>query len=314
METYHTVVPSPTTGSVPFENGLESDEFGQVAVTLPIEIGVGMLILGETFPIALTGAAVVEGTLLLGTGIAYIYEQLSPQEGTYDVRPVQVPQGLVMGEGTDYIVEVSNGSTTIQVIDGSVIFVDQYTNNSITIAANQILALPPGVPTGFSEQDLQVSLSAFDASSINQWWIPTTLIATPTIATATPLIPSTPTNALSGIMSFLTSTIFLAVIILLIIIAIAAVLVATRRKAHLRQPDESNQKSSNQNIAQPVTFESPKTTTPTTETIAPPSQEPDVKQPKLAFCPNCGNQLLNTKGFCPFCGSDLSKWSPNAKK
>jgi hypothetical protein len=310
----YTVVPSPTTGSVPFENGLESDEFGQVAVTLPIEIGVGMLILGETLPIALTGAAVVEGTLLLGTGIAYIHEQLSPQEGTYDVRPVQVPQGLVMGEETDYIVEVSNGSTTIQVIDGSVIFVDQYTNNSITISANQMLALPPGVPTGFSEQDLQVSLSAFDASSINQWWIPTTLIATPTIATATPLIPSTPTNALSGIMSFLTSTIFLAVIILLIIIAIAAVLVATRRKAHLRQPDESNQKSSNQNIAQPITFESPKTTTPTTETIAPPSQEPDVKQPKLAFCPNCGNQLLNTKGFCPFCGSDLSKWSPNAKK
>ena len=96
----YTVVPSPTTGSIPFETGLESDEFGQIAVTLPIEIVVGMLILGETLPIALTGAAVVEGTLLLGTGIAYIHEQLSPQEGTCDVRPVQVPQGMVMGDGT----------------------------------------------------------------------------------------------------------------------------------------------------------------------------------------------------------------------
>ena len=62
-------------------------------------------------------------------------KQLSPQEGTCNVRPIQVPQGLVMGSGTDYVVTVdSAGSTTIQVIDGSVIFVDQYTNSSITIA------------------------------------------------------------------------------------------------------------------------------------------------------------------------------------
>ena len=146
----YSVVPSPTTGSVPFETGVESDEFGQVAVTLPIEIGVGMLILGETLPLALTGAAVIEGSLLLGTGITYVHEQLSPQEGTCDVRPVQVPQGLVMGAGTDYVITVSNGSTTIQVIDGSVIFVDQYTNSSITLEANQVLTLPSGVQTGFS--------------------------------------------------------------------------------------------------------------------------------------------------------------------
>lgn len=73
----YSVVPSPTTGSVPFETGVESDEFGQVAVTLPIEIGVGMLILGETLPLALTGAAVIEGSLLLGTGITYVHEQVT---------------------------------------------------------------------------------------------------------------------------------------------------------------------------------------------------------------------------------------------
>ena len=37
----YTVVPSPTTGSIPFEEGLEADEFGQIGITLPIEIGVG---------------------------------------------------------------------------------------------------------------------------------------------------------------------------------------------------------------------------------------------------------------------------------
>lgn len=305
----YTVVPSPTTGSVPFETGLESDEFGQVAVTLPIEIGVGMLIMGETLPLALTGAAVVEGSLLLGTGIAYVHEQLSPQEGTCDVRPVQVPQGLVMGAGTDYVITVSNGSTTIQVIDGSVIFVDQYTNSSITIEANQVLTLPSGVQTGFSVQDLQFDVSGFDASSINQWWI----VATPT-ATPTTIITATPTtNSPNGIMSFLFQPIFLAVIILVIILVIATLLVASRRKKHLKQPGITRQETNNQNIAQPI-YETPKTTAPTPETSVPPSPKPDATQPKLTFCPKCGNQLLNIKGFCPFCGSDLSQWYSNTKK
>lgn len=301
----YTVAPSPTTGSVPFSEGVESDEFGQVAVTLPIEIGVGMLLLGETLPIALTGAAVVEGSLLLGAGIVYIQEQLSPQEGTCDVRPVQVPQGLVMGDGTEYVVTVSDGSTTIQVIKGSVIFVDQYTSNSITIEANQMLRLPSGVQTGFSQQELRSDISAFDASSINQWWLPT--------STATP-ITATPTNSSKGNMNPLSSPIFLAVIIILVvIIAIAAVRVAKRRKAPLQQPGISNQKSSNQNLSQPVMYESPKTA-PTTEKTVAPSPEQDAKKTKLAFCPNCGNQLLNAHAFCPFCGTDLRQWNPNAKK
>ena len=40
---------------------------------------------------------------------------------------------MIMGAGTDYVVTVSNGSTTIQVMDGSVIFIDQYTNNTVTV-------------------------------------------------------------------------------------------------------------------------------------------------------------------------------------
>jgi hypothetical protein len=275
----YTVEPSSTTGSIPFETGLESDEFGQVAITLPIEIGVGMLILGETLPIALTGAAVVEGTLLLGTGIAYIHEQLSPQAGTFDVRPIQVPQGLVMGGGTDYVVTVSNGMTTIQVIDGSVIFVDQYTNNSITVQANQMLMLPSGVPAGFSVQDLQSDVSGFDASVINQWWNTPTATATPAI-----LVTTTPTqNPVNGGASFLSSPMFLTAIILAIIAVIVAVLLVTRRKKHTK-------------------------TTPTTTAM------PSIKPNTVVFCPNCGNQLLSTKGSCPFCNSDLTQFYPNTKK
>jgi preprotein translocase subunit SecG len=205
-----------------------------------------------------------------------------------------------MGEGTDYIVTVSNGSTTIQVISGSVIFVDKYTNNSLTIVANQMLALPSGVHTGFSQQDLQDSLSAFDASSINQWWtqIQTTPTSTPskiTTATATPT-----TNSENGNLNFLSQPMFLTAIILVVIIVIIAVLIATRRKTHSRQHSTCKQ-----NSPKPVNDETPKPISPITEIPPPPSPESENNQQKRAFCPNCGNKLLHPKDFCPFCGSNL---------
>jgi len=275
----------PSSRSYSFSEGIEADEFGQAGLSLATEVGVGLAIMAVTgAPITLGGAVVVEGTLLLGSGIAYIHEQMSPQEGTYDVRPVEVPQGMAMGAGTDYIVTVSNGATTIQVMNGSVIFVDQYTNSSVTVEANQMLTLPSGVQTGFSQQDLQSDVSAFDASSINQWWIQTTA----TTPTATPTIIVTPTtNPVKGATNFLSSPTFLAGILLVVIIVIAALLIFTRRKKH-----------SKQSIATPpVTQENPKTTSPTG-----------------AFCPSCGNQLLSTEGLCPFCSADLNQWYPKAKK
>ncbi len=297
----YTLVPSPTTGSIPFETGAEADEFGQVAITLPIEIGVGMLLLGETLPIALTGAAVVEGTMLLGTGIAYIHEQLSPQEGTLDVRPVQVPQGMVMGSGTDYVVTVSNGSTTIQVLAGSVIFVDKYTNNTITVGANQMLTLPSGITTGFTTQDLQTKMSAFDVSSINQWWI-ITPIATPMSSTATPAAPTNtaaPTNALvNSSTNFLSDPMILA-FILVIIIVVVAVLAALLKRPHSTQPRISKRMKKNATA---------------TETPGVFPKQAGATQPVSGFCPNCGNKLLSTEGSCPFCHSDLSQWYSNDKK
>jgi hypothetical protein len=276
---------------------LEADEFGQIAITLPIEIGIGLLIIGETLPVALTGAAIVEGSMLLGTGIAYVHEQLSPQEGTCNVRPIQVPQGLIMGSGTDYVVTVdSTGSTTIQVIDGSVIFVDQYTNSSITIAANQMLTLPEGVQTGFTGQDLQSDVSAFDASSINQWWVETAATPSPTIATVIP----TPTTVSAVDNSVLSNPMILAAIIVAVIVVIVVVLALVSRKKQSRKT-----KAVNQNSPPPAAiYEAPKTKPTQTSTA----------QPKPIFCPNCGNQLLDTKGSCPFCNTDLNQWYANKKK
>ena len=299
----YTIIPSPTTGSIPFETGIESDEFGQIAVTLPIEIGVGMLVLGETLPIALTGAAVVEGTLLLGTGIAYVHEQLSPQEGTFNVRPVQVPQGMIMGTGGDYVVTVSNDSTTVQVMDGSVIFVDQYTNNSITVGANQMLTLSAGVQTGFSQPELQSYVSAYDISSINPWWTQITPTTTPII-----VINTTPTSKPeNGPSNFLSQPMYLAAIIVVVIIVIAALLASASRKKRANQPGEPR-KTRKQKITQ-TTNENP-TIAPTTE----PSATTSTKPNNASFCPNCGNQLLNTQGSCPFCNSDLTQWFSNIKK
>ncbi len=291
-------VPQTTSWS---DKALENEEFGQAGLQLSIEVGFGlgvMLVTGA--PLSLGGALVVEGTILLGTGIAYVIEQLSPQQGTYDVRPVAVPQGLIMGDGTEYVVIVSNESTTIQVMDGSVIFVDQYTNNTITVQSNQMLTLPSGVLTGFSNLDLQLHISAYDASSIDQWWIP--------IATPTPMIVTAlPTNSVtSDNTNLLSQPTFLGPLILIIVFVIAAVFLSVRRK-QTRKPHTSSKNANNQNGLQQITNEPKKPTAQTTETIPLPPNDLNTTQPKTVFCPNCGNQLRNPTKFCPSCGSDLSQ-------
>ena len=178
--------------------------------------------------------------------------------------------------------------------------------------ADQVLTLPSGMQSGFSVQDLQSDVSFFDASSISQWWIPTPT-ATPLIVTPAPTV----TNALTGNTSsnLLSSPMIIAAILAVLIFVIAAVLAVSRRKKHLKQSGVSNRKSRNQNVTSvPVISDSPKTTTTNTENVAPTSPNADAKQPKLTFCPSCGNQLLSPKGFCPFCGSDLSQWELNPEK
>ena len=298
-------VPQTTSWS---DKALENEEFGQAGASLAAEVAVGtVFMLATGAPITLTGALVVEGTILLGTGIAYVVEQLSPQEGTYDVRPVAVPQGLVIGDGTDYVVTVSNESTTIQVMDGSVIFIDQYTNNTIIVQANQMLTLPSGVSTGFSNLDLQSYISGYDSSSINQWWIPT-VTAIPVIATASPTNPPTSNNS-----DLLAQPTFLAPLIMIIAFVLAGILLTVRRK-QTQKPRISSKKTTDQSGPLQITNEHQKPTVQTTETVPPPPQEPIATQPKAVFCPNCGNQLRNPAKFCPSCGSDLSQWFTNPKK
>jgi hypothetical protein len=155
---------------------------------------------------------------------------------------------------------------------------------------------------GFTTQDLQAKVSALDASSINQWWLftPIATTMTPTAAPTAPTVTTAPTNALTNGSNFLSNPMILA-FILVIVIVVFAVLIAVTKQKRSSQPRISNRKSRNQKITQP-----------TKETVIP--MQPVTTQPNGVFCPNCGNQLLNTAGSCPFCHADLSQWYPNNKK
>ncbi|MGD0202794.1 MAG: hypothetical protein ABSC20_02665 [Candidatus Bathyarchaeia archaeon] len=190
-------------------------------ISMPLEATLAVALFGELVGTAAAVALVVEGgVFLIHYGTAYINERNS--------HLVQVPQGVIAGENTKYVVNVSDGVTTVQVIDGPVYFIDPITNNTITVDTNQMLTLPPAGQSGFSEQDLQSDVSAFNSASINQWWT-----------------QSTP-NALNGLANFLSvyQLIIIAVVVVAIIIAIAAVIVAKRRGTQLQQPGLPSTRSS----------------------------------------------------------------------
>jgi hypothetical protein len=182
-------------------------------ISMPLEATLAVALFGEAVGTAAAVALVIEGgVFLIHYGTAYINERNS--------HLVQVHQGVIAGGNTEYVVNVSDGVTTVQVIDGPVYFIDPITNNTITIDTNQMLTLPSAGQSGFSEQDLQSDVSAFNSASINQWWAQTT------------------PNALTGLANFLSvyQPIIIAVVVVAIIIAIAAVIVAKRRGTQLQQP------------------------------------------------------------------------------
>ena len=94
-----------------------------------------------------------------------------------------------------------------------------------------MLTLPAGVQTGFSVQDLQSDVSAFDASSINQWWVEAAATPTPTIAATTP----TPTIVSEGDNGVLSNPMILAAIIVAVIVVIVVVLALVSRKKQSRK-------------------------------------------------------------------------------
>jgi len=204
----YSVYPSNT--ALPQSWGTEGLEtIGSIVLEVPF----AAYFFGEAFGTAVAVSLIVEGgVFLIHQGTAYIHESNS--------HLIQVPQGELAGENTEYVVNVSDGVTTVQVIDGPVYFIDPVTNNNITVDTNHMLTLPPAGQSGFSEQDLQSDVSAFNSASINQWWTQTT------------------PNALNGLANFLSvyEPIIIAVVIVAIIIAIAAFVVAKRRGTKLQQP------------------------------------------------------------------------------
>ena len=182
-------------------------------ISIPLEATLAVALFGEAVGTAAAVALVVEGgVFLIHYGTACINER--------DSHLVQVPQGVIAGENTEYVVNVSDEVTTVQVIDGPVYFIDPITNNTITVDSSQMLTLSAAGQSGFSELDLQSDVSAFNSASISQWWTQTT------------------PNALNGLTNFLSviEPIIIAVVVVAIIIAIAAFVVAKRRGTKLQQP------------------------------------------------------------------------------
>ncbi len=248
-----------------------------------LEAGIDVAFLGASWGTAGAVAIVVEGgVFVLHHGTAYMNEHYP--------HIFQVPQGDIVGGNTEYVVNVSDEVTTVQVIDGPVYFIDPTTNNTITVDSNQMLTLPPAGQSGFSEQALQSDVSAFNPASTNQWWTQTTPNASSSLA-----------NFLSG-----NQLTIIAVVIVAIIIAIAAVVATKRRGTRLQQPGIQDARMSSTVMPAPAMPESPKTTAPIQDIAADPSPVPNVEQQNFTFCPNCGKQLPPTKKFCPFCGFNLS--------
>ena len=133
---------------------------------ISVLIGVPLAVaLFEPLTEAIAVELVVEGgVFLIHYGTAY-FSETNP-------HLVQVPQGSIIGKDTQYIVNVTDTSTTLQVIDGPVYFIDPVTNNTITVETNQMLTLP-AEQSGFSEQNLQSDVSAYNYASANQWWTQT---------------------------------------------------------------------------------------------------------------------------------------------
>ena len=249
--------------------------FYDMLISMPVEATLAVWLFSEPIGTAAAVAVVVEGGVyMLHHGSAYIQESVS--------HLVDIAQGTLAGLGsTEYVVNVlSNGTTTVQVISGRVAFIDPITNNTITIATDQMLTLPPTQQNGFASSDLQKDVSTFNSASVNQWWTQTT--------------QSSSNNLLDQ-----------PVIIFAIIVAIALGIAVPATAISKRRKKEQNQAQTNQSFGGlQMLIMSKMTKNPTYKIAAEPSQV-TVEQLKLKFCPNCGKQLPLSKKFCPFCGFKL---------
>jgi hypothetical protein len=275
----------PVTSGVIFPNGIE--QLKEMRISIPLEIAIAVLVFSEPLGQAAAVSLFVEGgAFLIPNGVAYIKETVS--------HLVAVPQGALAGENTEYVVNVSSdGTTTVQVISGPVVFIDPVTNNTVTIQSNQMLTLPSGQQSGFTEQNLQSDISTFNPASVNQWWTQTTANTSP----------------LSELIDQPILLVVLVVAIAIVIVAIA-VIIAKRRKKELIQP-QIYEPPAMPPREQSMTLSGAKS--PIYKMVAESSPQTAAEQPKVVFCPNCGNQLPMSKNFCPFCGFELHPEATESK-
>jgi len=155
------IYPRIESGSI-FPNG--GEQLSELKISVPLDVAMAVLIFSEPLGQALAVGTIIEGgAFLIPNGIAYVKETVS--------HLLVVPQGAVIGGGTEYTVKVAQGgSTTIEVMSGPVYFLDPASNNTITVASNQELTLPRAQAGGFTKSELQSYITGADTSSINHWW------------------------------------------------------------------------------------------------------------------------------------------------
>ena len=141
--------------------------FLDMVISMPLEAIIAVYVFGHLYGTAVAVAVVVEGGVyMLHHGDAYIKETTS--------HMIDIAQGTLFGLKTEYTVNVlSDGTATVQVLSGPVLFIDPITNNTVTVGTNQMLTLPPVQQSGFTTQDLQNDVSTFNPDSVNQWWTQT---------------------------------------------------------------------------------------------------------------------------------------------
>ena len=271
------IYPQVSSGSI-FPNG--NEQLMDLAYSIPLDVALGVLVFSHPFGEAVAVGLFVEGgAFLIPSGVAYVKETVS--------HLIAVPQGAFAGENTEYTVDVSSdGTTTVQVLEGPVIFMDPVTNNTVTVNTNEVLTLPPAQQSGFSSQDLQSDVSTLDSASVNHWW--------------TQSQSSTSALSLGGFVNMSLIITVVAVVVVVVLAGVGATVLRKRRAIRQIHASESSATTVNQqpNMQKQPAFNVP--AAPSTEAV---SQQPKTK---MRFCPNCGQQLPQSKNFCPYCGSDLN--------
>jgi len=213
-----TEVPLPPPGNCTFDDeGLVDEGLGPLAWLLG---GIAAYKEGAS-------PLIVEGILFLAEGGVHILEEHFPTETHHAAQLLGISQGFIVPNGTEYSVIITGQGTQIDVIDGSVIFLDPITNNAITVLANQRLTLPQPNANGFTLQSLQNSVSTVNPNSIDQWW------NTPVAPTVTPTANPDVKPVLSGQL-----LIVVIVVALVAIIAVTATVIITRKRQRAKQNDQ----------------------------------------------------------------------------